>query len=189
MAEKEEQHEEGAKTEAKPKGKKKLIIIIAALLIVGGGAGFFLLGGKKEVEKHAEEQHEEERHLATAQLDPFIVNLSESSSFLKVTLLIEYDVGLISKADPHSEGGGGGGGEHGSGGEDKAGGLPPIMEERKPMIRDAVIRVLASKKSAEVLSVDGKESLKQELVEAINEALGLDEGPIVAVYYTEFIIQ
>ena len=85
--------------------------------------------------------------------------------------------------------GGGGGGEHGAGGEEKKGGLPPLMEGRKPMIRDAVIRVLAAKKTVEVLSPDGKESMKQELIEAINEALGLDEGPVVNVYYTEFIIQ
>ena len=192
MAEKEEaKTEEAAEGAGSGKSKKKLIIIIVVvLLVVLGAVGFFVLGGKKPEENPEGAEVVEQHHYATAQLDPFIVNLSESSSFLKVTLLLEYDAALLSKVDAHGGGGGGGGGGgHGAGGEEKKGGLPPIMEERKPMIRDSVIRVLAAKKTAEVLSPDGKESMKQELIEAINEALGLDEGPVVNVYYTEFIIQ
>ena len=63
------------------------------------------------------------------------------------------------------------------------------MQAREPMMRDAVIRVLSSKKAVDVLSPEGKEKLKEELVEAINEAIGLEEGPVVNVYFTEFIIQ
>ena len=63
------------------------------------------------------------------------------------------------------------------------------MKTREPMLRDAVIKILSQKKSSEVLSIDGKEKLKEELIEAINESIALEEGPVQQVYFTEFIIQ
>ena len=57
------------------------------------------------------------------------------------------------------------------------------------MINDAIIRVLSSKTTEAVLSPDGKEQLKEELVEAINDASGLDEAAVANVYFTDFIIQ
>ncbi|MBN8549722.1 MAG: flagellar basal body-associated FliL family protein [Deltaproteobacteria bacterium] len=181
-------HADGA---AAPKSKKKLIIIIAAaLVLVGGGAGFFLMSGKKAADEHAETEDahsEEERHLASAELPSFIVNLSETTNFLKVKLLVEYDPEVLAKAGGHAEAGGGGGGheKESKGGE----GLPGALGQRQPMIQDAVIRVLSAKKAADVLTVEGKENIKEELVEAINEASGMEEPPVVAVYFMEFIVQ
>jgi flagellar protein FliL len=57
------------------------------------------------------------------------------------------------------------------------------------MIKGAIIAVLSSKKASELLTRTGKETLKDELIEAINEALGLDESPVVNIYFKEFIIQ
>lgn len=183
-----QKHQEGEAAPA-PKGKKKLIIIIAVvlLLLVGGGGGFMLMGGDKPKDEKAEEAHEEEKHYAHAKLDPFIVNLAQSGSFLKIALLIEYDPALV-----EGQGGEGGGGGHGGGGGGGGGapaGLPGVLGLREPMIRDSIIRVLSSKKGEEVLTVQGKDQLKEELVEAINEAVGLEEHPVVAVYFTEFIVQ
>lgn len=182
--EKEEGQEEGGK-----KSKKKLFIIIGlVVLLLGGGVPFLMMGGdKKEGEAH-EEHHEEEKHYATAKLEPFIVNLSENSTFLKVTLLLEYDPALLEVAEK-AAGGGGGHGSGGGGEEGAEGGLPGLMSQRLPMLNDAIIRVLSSKRAQEVLTPDGKEQLKQELIEAVNEAIGLDEGPVVNIYFTEFIIQ
>jgi flagellar FliL protein len=67
--------------------------------------------------------------------------------------------------------------------------LPEVLADREAIIRDAIIRVLSSKSKEQVLSTEGKEILKEELVEAINDASGLDEPPVVAVYFTEFIVQ
>jgi flagellar FliL protein len=187
--------EEGA--EAKPKSKKKLFIIIGAvvLLAVIGGVAAVMLGGKKEDATVEEKPVEEEQRLEITELAPVIVNLSDSSSFLKVTMLLEYDAAVIARIEAeHSHGapaeGGGGGGGH-SGGEaagDKAG-LPPLLAKREAVIRDSIIRVLSSKRASEILTSEGKERLKEELVEAINEASGLEEPAIVAVYFTEFLIQ
>ncbi|MCB0338379.1 MAG: flagellar basal body-associated FliL family protein [Bdellovibrionales bacterium] len=190
MAEEEEKAEE---TEQPKKSKKKLIIIIVVvLLLVGGGAGFALMGGGSEEGDGHELEVEQEAHYATVEIDSFIVNLNENASFLKVKLLLEYDVDVLEKMGGHGEGGGHGGGGHGgagAGGGEAEGGLPGVLGEREPMIRDAIIRVLSSKTSEEVLSLEGKSILKEELIDAINEAAGADEALVVNIYFLDFIVQ
>lgn len=192
---KEAKEGEAAEAEAKPKGKGKLIIIIAVVVLLAGGVGgFLLMGGKKAPEgEAAEAAHSEEdaaKHYASVEIEPFIVNLSETGSFLKVKILVEFDPEVFAKADHSGHAGGGGGGSGAAGGGDKAAStVPPLMSGRMPMIRDSIIKVLSSKKAAEVLSLDGKEQIKDELVEAINQAIGLDESPVVAIYFIEFIVQ
>ena len=193
MSEEAEKKEgEGEHAEAPAGGGKKKMIIIAvvALLAVGGGA-FAFLGGSKPPPSEGAEEVEEKKEYKIAELDPFIVNLSESTSFLKVKMLVEYDPATMVSLEGGAEGGGGhGGGGGGGGGAPKESfELPPMLKGRLPMIRDAVIRVISGKRSTDVLTVTGKEMLKQELIEAINEATGLDEPPVVNVYFTEFIIQ
>jgi len=194
MAEKKEKEKEKEKEEAeapKPKGKKKLIFIVLGLIVLLAGAGvpmFLMKGAPKDGEQH-EEPKEEERKIELADLGIFIVNLSEGSSFLKVTIKLEYDVGLLEKLEKGAEGGGGGHGGGGSGGETKEGGLPAALHKREPIIRDAVIRVLSAKHADEVLSADGKEKIKEELIEAINEASGLEEPVVTGVYFSEFMVQ
>jgi flagellar FliL protein len=192
-AKKEEKKEGEEVAEVKPKSKKKLFIIVGVLIVLLVGAGgFVMLGGKKEVKKdeHAEEQ-DQEKHYETALLDTFIVNLSENSTFLKATILVEYDPAVLNVGGAHGEEGGEAGGEGHGGGEggEKPAALPALFTKRKPMVHDSIIRVMSSKKASDVITVEGKEQLKQELIEAINEALGLDEAPVVNIYFTEFIIQ
>jgi flagellar FliL protein len=189
MSEKKEEGEET--TEAKPKSKKKLIIIVLALvlIVVGAGVPMFLMGGKKTAE--TEEEHEAPKKLETADLGQFIVNLSETSSFLKVHITIEYDASIL---DHHLEdkghaGGKGEGGGAAGGGEGKEGGLHPFLTKRQTQIQDTIIRVLSAKHAEELLTQEGKERLKDELVEGINEAVATEEPAITAVYFTEFIIQ
>lgn len=188
---KKEEKKEGEEGEvAPPKSKKKLIIIIVVVLLAIGGGAFVMLGGKKEVKDEHAEEKEVEKVFETAKLDTFIVNLSENATFLKTTILIEYDAAIFNAHAHGHEGGEGGGEGHSGGGEEKKeAGLPALFEKRKPMVHDAVIRVLSSKKSTDVITVEGKEQLKQELIEAINEALGMEEAPVVNIYFTEFIIQ
>ena len=198
MADKKEEPKEGEEgTKGKSK-KKLLLILIPVVLIVLGVVAFLVLGGKKEEPKEGEEHAEAKEEvkkpkLLTVKLDPFIVNLSENTSFLKTTILLEFDASIIEKelgGAKGAEGGAHGGGAGGGGGEKAEGAaVPPIFTERQPMIRDAVIHVLASKKVQDVLTSDGKERLKEEIIEAINDALGLSENAVVNVYFTEFIIQ
>jgi len=169
MAEdKEEKEEAPAKG-----GSKKLIIIIAVvvLVLVGGGVGaFFAFGKSKGTEEGADEGGEEgatgeegaeevDLPPAVLPLDTFIVNLQVKGSFLKTTLQLEF-------AEPE---------------------IPKTIEHETPKIRDAIIRVLSSKAAPDILSTEGKEKLRDELKNAVNEALKSED--VTQVYITEFIIQ
>ena len=188
MSDKEEAKKEDGEAAKPKKSKKKLFIILAVvLLLVGGGAGAFMMMGKKAPvegeEAFEEEQQEAAVPLATLKLEPFIVNLSESSSFLKVTLLLEYNPAAFIPEGEH--------GAHGGGGAKKVEGpiTPPAFVAREPMVRDAIIKVLSSKKAQEVLMVEGKIKLKEDLIESINESLAISEPAVINIYFTEFIIQ
>lgn len=189
MAEAKEQPKEG-EAPAKPKGKKKLIIILVVVLLLAGGGGFFLLkgGGEEESAEKKEEETTEARVVKRIKLDTMIVNLSEAKSFLKVSMLLEYDPEVLAKVAAHGAGEGHGGGGSG-GGEEAEGGFPGEMLEKEPVVKDAILRVLSSKTPAELLTVTGKQTLKDELIETINETLEYSEPVIINIYFTEFIIQ
>lgn len=196
----EERDEEGTEegeAAAGGKSKKKLIIIIAAVvvLIVVGVVAALMMGGEKPKEDKGDGEHV--KNYRTLELEPFIVNLSQVSNYLKVTIILEYDADLLGQT---GEGGGHAGGHRSlrggsaSGGGAAGGGSgppppPQVFVDREPMIKDAIITVLSSKKPQDVISNEGKEILKDELIEAVNEALGLAEGPIVGLYFKEFILQ
>jgi flagellar FliL protein len=192
MAAKEED-DEGKKEEAAPKKSKKMLFIIVGVVVVLvlAGAAVFLLGGKKEEESKDKEKesHEEEPALHTFKLEPFIVNLAGGRQYLKVLTLIEYDSSLLPKKK-HAEGeeaaeGGGHGAEEGA--DPHA--PPPELEPRVPMMRDAVINLLTAKAPADVVTPEGKETLKEELVDVLNDACAMEDTPIVSVYFQEFIVQ
>lgn len=61
------------------------------------------------------------------------------------------------------------------------------LEVRNPEVRDAILGVLRSKTVAELVGVGTTEQLRAELVAAINYVLS--EGEVLALYFTEFVIQ
>jgi flagellar FliL protein len=194
---KEEKEGEAAEGEAKPKSKKMLIIIIAVVVLLagGGGAAFFLMGSKKPAEgeegaEHEEEHaHEEEAETATVELEPVIVNLSENASFLKTKIMVEYNIKVVEGGSSHGAPGEGGGGHEAKGGEKNASGLPGILGKKVHIIKDSIIRVLSSKKPGDVLSLEGKDKIKEELLQALNEACAQQEDCVTNIYFIEFIIQ
>jgi flagellar basal body-associated protein FliL len=56
------------------------------------------------------------------------------------------------------------------------------------IIQDALVNTLSSKSSADLLKPDGKDQLKNDLMNNVNHALHDDEK-VVNVYFTSFIIQ
>jgi flagellar FliL protein len=61
------------------------------------------------------------------------------------------------------------------------------MDAHRPVLDDIVMTTLSSKTFSDIATIAGKDTLKQELTAAINEALGY---PAVAhVYFTEFVVQ
>ncbi len=190
---------EEASGDGAPKKKSKKVIFIAlgvVLLVAGAGVPMFLMGGAPEEAAVApeEEEHHEEKHLETADLGSFVVNLSEATSFLKAHLLVEFDNAVVEKqmkppAEGEAHAAEEGGGGHGGGEKGGAAPLPEFMAKREIQVKDTILKVLSSKKADDVLTPDGKERLKDELIEGLNEAVGLEEPPLTAVYFTEFIIQ
>jgi len=170
-AEKEEKAEETPK-----KSKKMLFIIIGVVVLALGGAGaFFALSGGKKAEGEEGEEAEEEEAAAEhgsegggghgevagsiVPLEPFIVNLQVKGSFLKTVIQLEF-------GDP---------------------GQPGTFEADLPKVRDSIIRTLSSKQAQDILSIEGKERLREEVKNSVNNAIGSED--VVNVFFTEFIVQ
>lgn len=197
------QEGEGEKaTEEKPKKSKKKLIIFAVVGLVSlvGGAGVASMFKVKEPppEEHQEEEFhepaEEVKNIQTADLGQFIVNLSDMGSFLKVRIMIEYDSGLIDKQlgiVAGAEGGQAHGGGASGGAKEAPGGsgIHPHLAKKEHHFRDVIIRILSAKKAQDLLTVEGKTRLKEELVDGLNEAIGLEEPPVVGILFTDFMIQ
>ncbi len=102
------------------------------------------------------------------ELQPYVVNLAdaEGSRYLRVTI----NVGV--------------GGEEGEEKEEKEEKTDPLFTAR---VRNAMLAVLTTKSSEEVLTVEGKAKLRKELLRAARKAS--EEPKVVAIYITEFIVQ
>jgi flagellar FliL protein len=167
------------------------VVVLAA----GGAGGFYLWTrmahaaderaaekdskkGKKEAKKEAPaDEHGAAKDSATdkfslphdedvtnvIELQPFIVNLAdiEEARYLRMTV----SVGI--------------GGE--AGGEEKPN---PLFLTR---VKNAMLSVLTTKKSTDVLTVEGKQKLREELLQAAQAAS--EEPEVHAVYITDFIVQ
>lgn len=200
---------EEAEEPAGKKGSSKKLFILAAIVVVvlaaGGGAVFFAGGlldfagglfggaetsgekvaaehqegdasaekgeagqgeakGDKGKEKGGHGKAEEDGHGGSGpsvDLKSFLVNLADPGRrrYLRTTL----NLSLHREADTE------------------------VLEEAKPRIRDAVLMLLSSKLASELLTVDGKVRLHDEIVNQVNATLSKE---IVAeVYFVDFIIQ
>lgn len=176
----EEEKEEGQEAEAAGSKKKLIIIAGIVLLVLGAGvpAAFFFMGSEPEVPL-IEESIEDEIRLSSFELKPIIVNLSKNSSFLKATIVVEYDQAILESMNE----------KPGVKVVAADGEVPDMLAGRVHHMRDSVISILSAKTPQDVLSASGKERLKDEIVEGLNDAAALDEGPIVAIYFLEFIVQ
>lgn len=195
------QEGEGDKAaEQKPKKSKKKLVIFAIIGLVSlmGGAGVASMVTPKQplVNENAEEEFHEPvelpKQIQTADLGQFIVNLSDMGSFLKVRMMIEYDYALVDKQLGIVAGATGGlahGGGASGGAKEAAGGIHPHLAKKEHHFRDVIIRILSAKKANDLLTVEGKTRLKEELIDGLNEVVGLEEPPIVGLLFTDFMIQ
>ena len=190
MAEEKENTEaqQGEEKEEKSSSKMLLIIIIVVLLLIvilGAVAAFLLLSDDEEADTQtakapsaqiqaAPQQTKRSYSSATMEqsrklsqigvlypLDTFTVNLKSDNGrrYLKVTMDLEL-----------------------SGQE-----LTAELDNKTAVIRDRIIRILTSKTLEEVSSRKGKDKLTQQIKDALNAML--DDGQILGVYFTEFVIQ
>ena len=160
--EKEAAQSEEEKTTKTKKSNKSLFIVIGILVIAlaGGISAYLLLFSGKGAVPEAK-QHEEKKDIKTAlvALDSFVLNLAEQGRFLKVTMQFE----LHNAIDQ------------------------PLVTEKIPQLRDAIITLVSSKSADSVSSPEGKLQLKDELLLRANQSVGKDV--FKNLYFTEFVMQ
>lgn len=195
-----EEQAPAAEAEAEGGGKKKMMIIIGAAVAVAlilGVVAFMMLGkGDKKTKKEGETAQAEGAaagghgapaaasgghgapaasggHGAPAAggatgaaanifaLDPFIVNIYDGQElrYLKVKVELEM-VGPAIKAE---------------------------IEGRIAPIRDSILILLSAKTLQDIQDVQGKNTLKDEILGAINK--NIPPGKIAKVYFTDFVVQ
>jgi flagellar protein FliL len=170
-----EQGQDPTTPEALPKKKGgflKIVIIAVAVLAIGGGAGYYFFGkqlvarylnGDAEATEGAQATVEKNVRAEvgpTFSLEPFVFNVSgDYSRLAKVSIAIE--------------------------GKDNR-----SLEETKkrmPVLRDAMLSVLAAKSPELLLNVTGREQIKKELQQSVSAMF--PPGDIRGVYITDIILQ
>lgn len=149
-----------------------IIIAVISLVLMGSvGAGFYVIwtklsgmappagaAGNPEAQADAEKVPQIGPIL---DLNTFIVNLADEDTqrFLKTSISLE-----MLAAEGIQE-----------------------ANDRMPQIKDYIVTLLPTKKSAELLSAEGKQILRNQLMEGLNQIM--TKGKINALYFTDFVIQ
>jgi flagellar FliL protein len=175
---------------AAPKKSKMMLIIILLLLVVVGAGGFFgwkhfkakadttaqtAASGHDEEEssdeekpkkgkkkKKKEKEHGEDG--ATVNFEPFLVNLADKEASRYVKTSIRLLVANKESAETIAKG-----------------------ETLMPRMRDTILTLLSTKTAEEMTSNEGKEKLKKEILEKVNEYLPEDGAH--DVFFTDFVVQ
>lgn len=191
-----------AQNASQPKKKSKLFLIIGlvVVLIAGGGGGFYFWSktkaeaaekseaetsskkskakkDSKETEEKTEKSEKSEKAdkensvevslpddedvKQVVEIQPFIVNLADTDSAKYLRMTVSLGIGDEGEEKPEA-----------------------LFLTR---VKNAMLAVLTTKKSEDVLSVEGKTKLRKELLKAAQAA---SEKPHVeAIYITDFIVQ
>jgi flagellar protein FliL len=163
MAEEKDDAQSDEEKSTKPKKSNKSLFIVIGIIVVAlvGGIAAYSLLFSKGGESAAETKHELKKDTQTAlvALDSFVLNLAEQGRFLKVTMQFE----VTDKTDL------------------------PLVSERTPQLRDAIITLMSSKSAEALSSPEGKLQIKDELLLRANQAIGKDV--FKNLYFTEFVMQ
>ena len=156
-----------------------LIAIIIILFIAVGGLGFYLftsgaLNGTAQAGQTVQkaEAEEESKENFKVPINDLVLNITNSKGREKLMKL-----SFTLKSTESS--------------------IAAIVEENKAEIIDVVIQQISARSSEELLTVGGKELLKEELIEEINvvvnDATAMDEdikkNNIKKLYFTTFVIK
>jgi flagellar protein FliL len=150
----------------KSKLPKLWIIFSALIIVILGILGYFIyphyLGKGKSAEKTKKKVELPEEVKAAFSLEPFLVNLAdhEEVHFVKAT----FKLGL---------------------------GKAPDEEAKNDVviaaIRDSIISLLSTKKAEQILTLQGKDQLRQEIKSRVN--IVSPKLKVLEVYIVEFVVQ
>jgi len=117
-----------------------------------------------------------------------IINLADPAGrkYIRLTIVLEFmsDEAEAVTEEAAAESGGHGGGE-------EAVTAAPTFEEiinaRMPIMDDVVIKHLSTKTFEDLYTAEGKEQLRLELMQAIQESV--PDYHLISIYFTEFVVQ
>ncbi|HOV91246.1 MAG TPA: flagellar basal body-associated FliL family protein [Syntrophorhabdaceae bacterium] len=155
----------------KKKGKFKFILLMFIVVLCLGIAGVYFLYGNLIMERFFDKPPQEtqnvkekktEKHLGPiAPLEPFLFNIAGTSGkYAKITIGVQFK-------------------DHKS---------MEVAKSLTPVIRDKVLTILSSKNIDYLMDVGSRDSLKQEMLNAIKVLLPKEDA-ITAVYITDIMIQ
>jgi flagellar protein FliL len=169
MAEKEIKIEEKSKKKRMPPLKWIIAGIVGVAILSGGTLGYVLL--KKPTHETPPTTHTPEsvskgdtskNDLSQIfPLEKFVVNLNDpgGKQYLHTTIELESTVN----------------------------GFAEELNSKMPQVKDAILIILSSKSLSDVQGIDGKISLRKELITEINKIMSMTK--IRNLYFTEFVIQ
>ncbi|MDB5990544.1 MAG: flagellar basal body protein FliL [Herbaspirillum sp.] len=156
--------------EAPKKSKKLLIISIIAgvlLLMIAGAAGAYFLLKKAPDANHtaAAAGTEPSKVPVFVNIEPYVVNLQQEDGdhFLQVSITLQVN-------------------------DD---GTAEAIKTFMPLVRSRLLIALSSKKASELLTVDGKKKLTEEIITSLNQPFTPNSKPqqVSDVFFTSFVIQ
>lgn len=176
--------EENTSTEKKSNKMLMIIIIVVLILIIIGGAvvAILLMGNDDEAAMNKSAPQTKERSVSQSKknnsadysdsrklndigilypLDTFTVNLKSDSGrrYLKVTMSLELEGSELSLE----------------------------LDNKAPVLRDRIIRILTSKTLEEISSKKGKQKISEQIMDTLNAMIS--DGRIKGIYFTEFVVQ
>ncbi|ABE50239.1 MULTISPECIES: flagellar basal body-associated protein FliL [Methylobacillus] len=161
---------QGAAKDTQQKGSKKglILALIGGLLVavLGAGGAYWYL---KQHDGNQQDKPREEKVVAKepvfVTLDTFTVNLQPDpdDQYLQVDLTVQV--------------------------EDQA--QADIIKKHMPSVRNRILILLSSKKSSELLNIDGKKALASEIIAQLSEPFSPGAKPqaVSDVFFTSFVIQ
>ncbi len=152
---------------AKPAKKRgKLVIIIVAVLVLAAIAGIVVRltrhSGAAQAATPAADPSTEVK--SVMHLEGFVVNLGGEGENGYLRIGIDLGLGIETKEGKEEKG-------------------PPTT----PRLRDAILSVLSTRTVSELLTTEGKEKLKGDILKAINDKV--PEVDCKEIYFTEFLVQ
>jgi flagellar FliL protein len=155
--------------------KRTLFIILGAVLALGGVAGFVFVKKQPATEQDEPEKKKVVVDPGVLDLDPFIVNLADSTGdrYVKLTLRLVLDQAPIAK---------------------RAAGA--VQQAR---LRDLVLSILSKKRASQMVTLEGKDALRVELALAVETLFAQapffdpvnDAAParVLEALFGEFLVQ
>ena len=132
----------------------KILRTVALCLAIGVSGNALANSGSKEASAAGA--------AATARLEPFVVNLSDSDRYLQVIVTLQIASGEVGEK----------------------------IKMYMPIIRHKLILILSDKESARIQSIAGKQDLMEEIKYSVNKALELKEHDgVTDIFFENFVIQ